>query len=294
MSDDPSETTGVTLTIGLPNFGGYTGGSWTRLLELARAAEDAGFDRLVVNDHVVMGPNTDAYVWGRFPVPPDAPWLEPMTTLTAIAGVTSAIRLATGVLIAPLRSAVLLAKTAATLDVLSGGRLDLGVGVGWQREEYEASGLPFEQRGQLLDDQLGALRVLWRDLPAQYDSPTVSFVETYCAPQPAQQRLPLWISGTLNERNLRRITAHGDAWIPIMGATPEQIGEGVERIKAATDRAIAVQAPVKDASDASAINDLLARGVTDLYVNVAALARNHEDAPTAMSTTVRQLKEAVS
>src|ERR1700712_2572037 len=119
-----------TLTIGLPNFGGYFGGDWSQLMATAKAAEDAGIHRVVINDHVVMGNHTDAYTWGRFPVPSQAPWLEPIATLTAIAGATSAIRLGTSVLIAPLRSAPLLAKSVATLDVLSAGRVDLGVGVG--------------------------------------------------------------------------------------------------------------------------------------------------------------------
>ena len=93
-------------------------------------AEDAGIDRVVVVDHVVMGANTDAYRWGRFPTAPDAPWLEPLTMLTGLAAVTSTVRLATGVIIPALRGAPLLAKTAATLDVMSQGRLELGVGLG--------------------------------------------------------------------------------------------------------------------------------------------------------------------
>src|SRR4051812_14877861 len=103
---------------------------------MAREADKAGIDRIVVVDHVVMGPHTEAYSWGKFPTPPDSPWLEPLTCLAVIAGATSRVRLGTGILIAPLRSGAVLAKTAATLDVLSGGRLDLGVGTGWQKEEY--------------------------------------------------------------------------------------------------------------------------------------------------------------
>ncbi len=112
-----------TLTVGLPNFGNtFASGEWRRFVDLGRAAEDAGIDRVVVVDHVVMGPHTENYVWGKFPVPPDAPWLEPLTVLTAIAAVTAQVRLATGILIAPLRPAAFLAKQVATLDQLSGGR----------------------------------------------------------------------------------------------------------------------------------------------------------------------------
>jgi probable F420-dependent oxidoreductase len=152
-------------------------------------------DRITVVDHVVMGPNTDAYSW-KFPTPPDAPWLEPLTVLAAMAAVTTRIRLATGILIAPLRPAVLLAKQAATLDVLSQGRLDLGVGTGWQREEYDAEALDFARRGQLLTDTIAACKALWRDSPAALDTPTLSFRDVYCDPKPVQPGgVPLWIGG---------------------------------------------------------------------------------------------------
>ncbi len=137
-----------TLTVGLANFGAtFASGEWARFLDLGRAADDAGIDRVVLVDHVVMGPHTENYAWGKFPVPPDAPWLEPLTMLSAIAAVTSRVRLATGILIAPLRPAALLAKQVATLDQLSGGRVDLGVGTGWQREEYDAEGLSIRPAG---------------------------------------------------------------------------------------------------------------------------------------------------
>src|SRR6478672_10743498 len=165
----------ASLTVGLANYGTtYAADEWHRFVDLARAVEDAGIDRIVVVDHVVMGPHTEKYAWGKFPVPSDAPWLEPLTMLSAIAAVTARVRLATGILIAPLRPAALLAKQVATLDQVSGGRVDLGVGAGWQREEYEAEGLAFEQRGRLLTDTLAALKTLWRDTPADFDSPTLS------------------------------------------------------------------------------------------------------------------------
>ena len=294
-----------TLTVGLPNFGGYFGGDWRGLLDTARAAEDAGVHRVVVNDHVVMGRNTDAYSWGRFPVAPEAPWLEPLATLTAIAGATSSIRLATGVLIAPLRSAPLLAKSAATVDVLSGGRLDLGVGVGWQREEYVASGLDFEERGQLITDTIAACRALWSDLPASFSSPTISFVDIFCSPQPVQPRLPVWFGGTLNRRNLERISTTGDGWIVIMGATLDAIREGAAQIASTvTDRKIEVQAPAqlargKDGSlDIEATLDsvpaLVDAGVTDIYLNIQTLAKDAVSAPAALHSVVAAFDKVVS
>ena len=154
----PSISTSVIIS----SLSHYYGDDLRGLLETARIADEAGIGQLVLTDHVVMGENLDRYPYGRFPYPLEEPWPEPLTTLAAVAGCTKRIRLGTGVLIAALRPAVLLAKTLATLDALSGGRVDLGVGTGWQREEYQALGLPFEARGARLDDTLRACRTLPR------------------------------------------------------------------------------------------------------------------------------------
>jgi probable F420-dependent oxidoreductase len=290
----------TTLTVGIPNFGAWAGGDWPALLDVARACDAAGVDRLVVNDHVVMGHRTDAYVWGRFPTAPDGPWLEPLTVLTAMAAVTSRVRLATGVLIAPLRPAAVLAKTVATLDVLSAGRLDLGVGTGWQSEEYDAVGLDFATRGQRLDDTIGACRALWSELPAAYSSAGATFSETFCSPQPVQARLPVWFAGPLTERNLRRITELGDGWIPIMGASIEDIRAGADRLRSTVDRPIVVQAPapVQKAADGArdpaatmaGVPSLVAAGASDIYVNVASFAASPGEAPAALDRLVAAFK----
>jgi probable F420-dependent oxidoreductase len=293
----------VTLNLGVPNFGGWAGGDWRGLVDLARVAEDCGVDRITVVDHVVMGPNTDAYVWGRFPVPPDAPWLEPLTMLTAMAAVTSQIRLTTGILIAPLRPAALLAKQVATLDTVSGGRVDLGVGVGWQKEEYDAQGLPFSARGQLLDDTIAACRALWSDLPAAFASPTISFTETYLAPQPAQARLPVWFGGTLTARMLSRIVDLGDGWIPIMGATLDDIRDGAARLATAVSRPMTVQArpPMVKGDDGfdpagtmAGVPEYVDAGATDISVNLAAFAPGIDEAPDAIATLAAEFRKVVA
>ncbi|WP_214412808.1 TIGR03619 family F420-dependent LLM class oxidoreductase [Sphaerisporangium fuscum] len=252
------------LSVTLPNFGGLLPrGEWRRYLDLARMAEDEGVERVVVVDHVVMGRNTHAYPWGRFPGTPEEPWLEPLTVLSAVAGATSRLRLATGVLIAPLRGAALLAKTAATLDVISGGRLDLGVGAGWQREEYDAAGADWERRGRLLTDTIAACAVLWRDSPASFASETVNFSDVWCEPKPLQPGgVPLWIAGTLHARNLERLTRWGSGWIPIMGETPGGVAAGTAVIREAWSRAgrdpagLGVQASIPVLRDAAGIPDL--------------------------------------
>jgi len=203
------------------------------LLEVAQLADRFGVGQLVMPDHVAIGPRTDRYPYGRFPLPPGEPWLEPLTTLSVMAGATRRIRLGTGVLIAPLRPAALLAKVAASLDVLSGGRLDLGVGVGWQAEEYAACGVPFEQRWSRLDDTLRACRCLWRTAPASFHSPSVAFEELWSLPHPVQPGgIPLWFGVGLTRRNLERIVELGSGWMP-MDSSADFIRQGVERLRTA-------------------------------------------------------------
>jgi probable F420-dependent oxidoreductase len=305
-------TVGPTLTVGLANYGAlYEPEEWYRFVDLARAADDAGVDRIVVVDHVVMGPHTENYAWGTFPVPPEAPWYEPLIVLAAVASATTRVRLATGILIAPLRPAVLLAKQAATLDVLSRGRLDLGVGTGWQREEYDASGIDFDRRGELLSDILAACKVLWRDTPAELDTPTLSFRDVYCEPKPLQPGgVPLWIGGSLHGRNLRRIVEWGDAWIPIMGATLDDISAGVRRIGEAWTTAgrdpavLQVQAPLRIertddgrpdlARSLATVPDLVAAGATDVHVALRAFNRDPADAPQVFAEMVRRFADAAT
>lgn len=299
-----------TLSLGLANYGStYPAGDWKQFIDLGRAADDAGIDRVIVVDHVVMGPHTDKYVWGKFPVPPDAPWFEPLTMLTAIAAVTERVRLATGILIVPLRPAAFLAKQVATLDQLSNGRVDLGVGTGWQREEYDAEGLDFDQRGQLLTDSLAALQALWRDTPAALDTPTLSFSEIYCEPKPVQPGgVPIWVAGTLNKRNLDRLVRFASGWIPIMGATIDDIAAGAKDIGAAWTAAgrdasqLKVQAPIRIAMgddgkpdiarSMESLPELVAAGATDVNVTLRAFCRDVADAPAVMTELVRRFQSA--
>ncbi len=296
------------LSIGIPNFGAWAGGNWRGLIELARVVEDAGCDRVVVVDHVVMGPNTAAYRWGRFPTGPDSPWLEPLTVLAAMAATTSTVRLATGILIAPLRPAALLAKTAATLDQISGGRLELGVGFGWQREEYDAVGRSWDQRGVLLSDALAVCRALWSQTPANLHTDTVQLDDIYCEPKPLRpEGIPILVAGSLTDKNLERIVRWGDGWIPIMGASGDDIVADIRRLREAFVAAgrdparlrIQTSLPLTrggagidlDASIESGV-PLAAAGVTAFNVPLQAFAPTFGDAATAIATIAHRYSKA--
>jgi probable F420-dependent oxidoreductase len=227
------------LSIGLASFSAEDPGGWDHLAEQARLLEEAGFDRLVVSDHVVFGEALEEYgrpeiggqAGARQPTGPDGHWLEPLTTLAYLAGITSSIRLATGILLAALRRPVVLAKSAATLDALSRGRLDLGVGVGWQRAEYDAAGLDFPSRGRLLDHTLEVCQTLWREQRAAYDSPELRFEAIHTMPKPLQPGgVPLWISGTVNPRVVNRLARFGTGWIP-WGPAAADVAAGIRQMK---------------------------------------------------------------
>ncbi|WP_408633450.1 TIGR03619 family F420-dependent LLM class oxidoreductase [Mycolicibacterium arenosum] len=263
---------------------------WPATVALARAMDAAGADRLVVSDHVVFGENFDAYAdpsvggtrGGRQPTGPDGAWLEPLTALTAIAASTTRIRLGTSILLAALRRPAVLAKVLATLDVISAGRVDIGVGVGWQREEYEACGLPFEGRGRLLDHTLEVCQALWTQQRVAYSSSELEFNAIHQMPKPVQQGgVPLWISGTVNRAVARRIARFGTGWIPWGPAIvdlPGSIAAMREAIRDVggdpTDLQVQGTARIVKGDDGASdyeasmavVPDLVAAGVTDFRI----------------------------
>jgi probable F420-dependent oxidoreductase len=236
MEDEPFHIRdGVLLAFG--TYDHPCGGPDT-LVETARMAETAGFDGVIVSEHVVMGEHTERYPWGRFPGRSDAPWLDPLVALPMVGAVTSRLKLCTGILIVPLRPAAVLAKAAATIDRMTGGRLELGIGTGWQREEFQAAGVTYETRGRAMTDTVAACRALWAPGAASFSSPTVSFDRIWCEPKPATPGGPrVLFSGTLTERNVRRIVDHGDGWIPIMGESVDGVIAGIALLRKRLDAA---------------------------------------------------------
>lgn len=290
MAADDQGPSRPTLTVTLANFAAEDPGGWEHLLARAEVFDRVGVDRLVVSDHVAFGEDLEAYgrpelggtAGGRQPTGPDGHWLEPLTTLAVVAGRTSRIRLGTNILIAALRRPVVLAKTAATLDVLSGGRLDLGVGVGWQREEYEAAGLDFARRGRLLDETLAVCRTLWSERRADFAGEHVSFEGIHQMPEPTQPGgVPIWVSGRVNPPVVARVGRFGAGWIPWGDDAADPVA-GANRMRTALDRAgfdpaglqIAGRLAIADRS-LDAIADAMAgvraqvdAGVTDLRLGL--------------------------
>lgn len=190
-------------------------------VEFAQAAEAAGFESLWTVEHVVVPAGYEsAYPYdrsGRMPGPEDSPIPDPLIWLAYLASATTTLNLATGVLILPQRNPVVLAKELATLDVLSGGRLLLGIGSGWLEEEFDAIGVPFAERGKRTDDAVAALRALWSEEQASHDSPFTSFRNCISRPQPLGGSIPVHVGGHTPVA-ARRAGRLGDGFFPASGS----------------------------------------------------------------------------
>lgn len=277
----------------LRTFAAEDPGGWGHIVDLAVAADEAGIDRVVLSDHVVFGENLEAYGdplkggarGGRQPTGPDGHWLDPVATIAYLSALTTRVRFGTSILIAALRRPVTLAKEIATIDVLCGGRIDLGVGVGWQAEEYEAAGLSYADRGRLLDHTIEVVQLLWREQSAAYEGEGLTFSDIHQMPKPLQPGgVPVWVSGTVNARSMRRLARFGSGWIP-WGDDAADVAGGIERMRAAVTELgrdpadIGVVGNVMPVRDADGNPDLDATlgvapamveaGVTDLRLMVA-------------------------
>lgn len=228
------------FSLTLVTFSGSDPGGWGHLIARAERADAAGVDRLAVSDHVAFGASLDAYAdparggiaGGRQPTGPEGHWLEPLTVISHLTARTSRVRFGTNILLAALRRPVVLAKTAATIDVLSRGRLDLGVGVGWQAAEYQAAGLLFTERGRQLDHTLAVCEALWAGNDVSFADDRLTFDEVWQEPKPAGGAVPVWVSGTTNPAAMRRLARFGRGWIP-WGPDAADLPAGIARMRAA-------------------------------------------------------------
>jgi len=221
------------IIAGLFGLHNFYDGDINSYIDIAQSAEENGFHGISLTDHVVMGKNLHKYPFGSFPLPSEAPWYEPLTVLTMIASHTTKLHLATAVLIAPLRNPALLAKTAATLDSISKGRLELGVGMGWQEEEYHTAGVPFEKRSEIFWETLEICKLLWETGPASHEGNIYKFNDIWCQPQPVQGAdVQLLFVLKMTEKTAQKISKIGDGWIPIK-TDAEFISNGKELLTSA-------------------------------------------------------------
>jgi probable F420-dependent oxidoreductase len=203
--------------------------------ELAAAIESIGFDQLDMFDHVVMGhPREDRPAMAY---PSNMPILEALMTLSFAAAATSTIGLGTEILILPQRQPTLVARQIHTLDILSGGRVRIGLGVGWQESEYEALGVDFTQRGKMMDEAIEFMKAWWRDDSVTFDGDYYSAVDMTMEPRsPQGANIPIWIGGN-SEAAIRRVGKVGDGWMAsgyahdseLMNATIQRIKELAEK-----------------------------------------------------------------
>jgi probable F420-dependent oxidoreductase len=209
--------------------------SWARLVETARRAETLGFDSVWISDHFFL---TLERYGGRRDETHGSP--EALTALAALAAVTERVRLGTLVLCAGFRHPALLAKSAVTVDLLSRGRLDLGLGAGWLEEEYRAFGYEFgdpRHRFEILEETLVALGLLFGEGPATWEGRHFRLHEAYARPRAAQEpRPPLWVGGKGGPRLLRLVARHADGWNTVWAWTPEGYGERARALDRACER----------------------------------------------------------
>ena len=215
----------------LPMYGPV--GTRENLLTFARRVEALGYDSLWASDHVVLPHRmTTPYPYsptGQFPLAPDVAFLEPLTTLALVAGITERVVLGTSILVLPHRNPVLAAKMCATLDHLSGGRVVLGVGVGWMREEIELLGGNYDERGAWSDEALTVMRACWREQRTAHRGRFFSFEEVGAFPKPVRGDIPILIGGH-TPRALRRVVQHGDGWHAAF-ITPAALKTDLARLK---------------------------------------------------------------
>lgn len=259
------------LSIAFPNVGPAQDPAALR--DYAMGLEAAGADALMVVDHVVYAWDKDGVRRSQYN---PATWqLEPFATMGFLAAITTSVILETGIVILPQRPPALVAKEAATIDYLSGGRLRLGVGLGWQAPEYEAMGVPFGERGARMEEAIPVMKALWTEQHAKFEGKFYRLDDVCSEPQPLQKPHPPIVFGGGNARALERAGRLGNGWVQGPQVNAEAFGEAREVVLGAAKKAgredevtIFEAAAFPGAADASDQLDLLrslkALGATDV------------------------------
>lgn len=263
------------MRLGLHALGIGTGADRAVIDAVASTADAVGFATLWAGEHVVMvDQSASRYPYsddGVIAVPAEADWLDPMIALGFAAAASSRINIATGVLLLPEHNPVVVAKQAASLDRLSGGRLMLGVGVGWSRDEFDALAVPFERRAARTAEYAAVMRTLWRDDIASFDGEFVSFDSIRVNPKPVRsRRIPIVLGGN-SDAALRRVAAWGDGWYGFnldgVAEVRERIGKlselcaGLNRDRSELRLAVALRCP-----NPEDVDELTALGVDELVL----------------------------
>jgi probable F420-dependent oxidoreductase len=275
------------MQLGLHALGIGSGAERAAIDAVAAAAEECGFATLWAGEHVVMvDRSASRYPYsddGAIAVPAQADWLDPMIALSFAAAASSRISIATGVLLLPEHNPVIVAKQAASLDRLSGGRLTLGVGVGWSKEEFDALGVPFGHRAARTAEYVDAMRTVWREDVASFSGKFVGFDTIRVNPKPVRdRRIPIVVGGN-SDPALRRAAAWGDGWYAFnldgVAAARERVTTlkrlCVEAGRNRDELRVAVALASPRAGDAHALEDL---GVDELVL-VEAPPDNADDVP---------------
>jgi probable F420-dependent oxidoreductase len=255
----------------LPQFGPYAAGPEvrTRLERVAQAADRLGYDVLWTAEHLIFPHEIRTpYPYGeRFPFPVTDPMLEVVSTLSWVAALTRRIRLSCSVMILPYRHPVVLAKELATLDVLSGGRLVVGVASGWLAEEFAMLGVPFHERGARMDEYLAVLRALWTEERVTFHGRFVELEDAAFFPKPVQRpHPPVWIGGS-SRRAFERVGRLGAGWIAAPRPDVETLARDVARLRAV------VEAHGRDPATIGIASGGAARSIDELVARLPALER---------------------
>ena len=235
-------------------------------LEICRTAESSGFESVWAGEHVILPSNIESrYPYtadGKIPAEPDTPIPDPLIWLAFAAAAAPTLRLGTCILIVPQRNPLVLAKELATLDRISGGRVELGLGVGWMREEFDALGVPWERRGARNDEYVAAMRALWAGPHAEFHGEFVDFPPVTCSPRPVQASIPVLVGGD-SEAAISRAVRIADGYFP---------GEGdIERLRSLVTRVRnAAQAAGRDPASIE-INAMFGGHVADPRAGVEAM-----------------------
>lgn len=220
-------------------FASSVGIEGAEAVEICRVAEQAGFESVWGGEHVILPSRIESrYPYtadGKIPAEPDTPIPDPLIWLAFAAAVAPTLRLGTCILILPQRNPLVLAKELATLDRLSGGRVELGIGVGWLEEEFDALGVPWARRGARSDEYVAAMRTLWSGAEVSFHGEFVDFEAVTCSPRPEAGGIPIIIGGD-TDAAIRRVVRLADGYFPGEG-DPERLGGLIRRVREAAERA---------------------------------------------------------